>query len=116
MSWRHRFRLDIAFERGSIILSGILSGSKSYGAETMTVARAVDDDSGNPRERVTEYDDDPSWSDEIAEFAAAIIDDAPITSGSSHEALCTMRLVYQIYCADAEWQNKWALSDVVSVE
>ena len=35
--WRHRFHLDINLERGSLILGGILSGTKSYGAETLTV-------------------------------------------------------------------------------
>ena len=35
--WRHRFHLDINLERGSLIFDGILSGSKSYGAETLTV-------------------------------------------------------------------------------
>ena len=34
--WRHRFHLDINLERGSLILGGILSGTKSYGAETLT--------------------------------------------------------------------------------
>ena len=28
--WRHRFNLDINLEKGSVILSGILSGSKNY--------------------------------------------------------------------------------------
>jgi predicted dehydrogenase len=36
--WRHRFQLDISLEKGSIGLSGILSGSKSYGAETITIS------------------------------------------------------------------------------
>ena len=35
--WRHRFNLDINLEKGSVILGGILSGTKSYGAETLTV-------------------------------------------------------------------------------
>lgn len=34
--WRHRFHLDINLERGSLILAGILSGTKSYGAEALT--------------------------------------------------------------------------------
>jgi predicted dehydrogenase len=38
--WRHRFNLDINLERGSVILGGILSGSKSYGAETLTLVAA----------------------------------------------------------------------------
>jgi predicted dehydrogenase len=108
--WRHRFNLEISLELGSITLSGILSGSKSYGAETMTVARTAGDDMGDPREETTRYNKDTSWADEVAEFAAAIQDDAPITNGSAKDALKTMELVYRIYCADSEWKAKWGLS------
>jgi predicted dehydrogenase len=108
--WRHRFSLDITLEKGSISLAGILTGSKSYGAETMTVAYAADDDQGDPKEVTTEYDTDNSWADEITEFTDVILANRPITSGSSEEALKTMELVYRIYCADHEWKEKWGLS------
>ena len=109
--WRHRFELDITLARGSINLSGILSGSKSYGAETMTVARTGDDDRGDPKEETTRYDTDSSWSGEIAKFTDAVVQDSPITDGSSLEALKTMQLVYRIYCADAEWKDRWGLTE-----
>ena len=110
--WRHRFHLDIACAKGALTLSGLLSGSKSYGAETLTVAWAdPDDDSGDPREEVKRYDKDNSWRDEIAEFADAILHDKAIVSGSSADALETMQLVYRIYCADPEWRERWALTD-----
>ena len=68
--WRHRFHLDINFEKGSLILGGILSGSKSYGAETLTVGSAnPEDDLGDPKEVTTRYNTDPSWYSEIKEFA-----------------------------------------------
>lgn len=103
--WRHRFHLDINLERGSLILGGILSGSKSYGAETLTVVTADPDrDSGDPKEQITRYNHDPSWDDEIAAFADSIINNKPITSGSSDDALQTMRLVYRIYFADPKWR------------
>lgn len=108
--WRHRFSLEIALERGAISLSGILSGSKSYGAETMTVARAAEDDMGDPKEITTRYNTDPSWADEIAEFTESIIQDKPIVNGSSEDAYKTMQLVYRIYCADPEWRARWNLS------
>lgn len=112
--WRHRFSLEITLEMGSITLSGILSGSKSYGAETITVAWRAEDDLGDPREQTTRYNNDPSWHDEISEFADSIVNDTPIIQGSSRDALETMRLVYQIYCADQDWKNKWGLTDEVS--
>ena len=109
--WRHRFHLEMALARGTIILSGLLTGSKSYGAETMTVARATERDAGDPREQTTRYNEDNSWRDEIAEFADAMINDTPIVNGSSKDALATMQLVYQIYCADPDWRERFNLSD-----
>ena len=111
--WRHRFSLEMTLERGAITLSGILSSSKSYGAETMTVAWAGDDEMGDPREQTTRYNHDPSWADEIAGFADAIANDTPVVNGTSEDALKTMELVYRIYCADPEWRDRWNLSDEV---
>ena len=111
--WRHRFSLEMTLERGAITLSGILSSSKSYGAETMTVAWVGDDETGDPREQTTRYNHDPSWADEIAGFADAIANDTPVVNGTSEDALKTMELVYRIYCADPEWRDRWNLSDEV---
>jgi len=109
--WRHRFRLEIALERGNIILSGLLSGSKSYGAETLTVVWGnPENDQGDPKEQTTRYNEDPSWRDEVYEFADAVINDKPVSSGSSKDAFRTMQLVYQIYCADNDWREKYNLS------
>jgi predicted dehydrogenase len=107
--WRHRFNLEITLERGGLILSGILSGSKSYGAETLTIVWPGEDDQGDPREQTTRYNKDPSWADEIAEFAQAVIEDKPIVNGSSDEALKTMALVHRIYCSDPEWSARWGI-------
>ena len=111
--WRHRFHLEIALAEGTIILAGILSGSKSYGAETITIAHKTEDDSGDPKETTIRYNQDNSWRDEIGEFADAIVHDKPIIEGSSTEALKTMHLVYRIYCADAEWRKRFDLTDEI---
>ena len=111
--WRHRFSLEITLQKGTIILRGLLSGSKSYGKETLTISRNVGDDRGDPDDEVIDYDYDPSWEDEIEEFSLAITDDLEIKNGSSLEALKTMKLVYQIYCADADWKSMWGLSDEI---
>ncbi len=105
--WRHRFQLDITLAKGAVILSGILSGSKSYGAETLTVVWANERDQGDPREQVTRYNKDPSWADEIADFALAIRSGGSIADGSSDDALKTMQLVERIYRADPEWRARW---------
>lgn len=108
--WRHRFHLDINLERGSIILGGILSGSKSYGAETLTVVTAdPDKDSGDPKEQITRYNRDPSWDEEISCFADAIVNGRPIQGGSSEDAFRTMGLVYKIYYADPVWRSTYGI-------
>lgn len=111
--WRHRFHLEIAFGNGTLVLAGILSGSKSYGDETLTVAWASPDDNGDPREETRQFTVDNSWRDEIAEFAEAIRTDQAIVNGSAMDALKTMHLVYRIYCADPEWREQFQLSDAV---
>ncbi|MEO5346971.1 MAG: Gfo/Idh/MocA family oxidoreductase [Magnetococcus sp. YQC-9] len=110
--WRHRFHLDINLELGSIILGGILSGSKSYGAETLTVVTAnPDHDSGDPKEQLTRYNRDPSWDEEMLAFARAIRDNAPIENGTVEDAFNTMKLVYKIYHADPIWRKMYAIPD-----
>ena len=113
--WRHRFQLEMSFAKGALMLSGILSGSKSYGEERLTVVRRGADDRGVPPEQSMSYIEDNSWRDEVAEFAEAIRTDAPIESGSSADALKTMALVYRIYCADPAWRERWDLSDRVTL-
>lgn len=108
--WRHRFHLDINLEKGSIGLSGILSGSKSYGAETITISYKAENDQGDPKEVTTRYNEDNSWRDEIATFAGYILENKQVIQGSSRDALKTMELVYRIYCADDEWKNKYNLT------
>ena len=107
--WRHRFSLEIALDKGGLVLSGILSGSKSYGAETLTIIDADDDDQGDPKEATSQYDDDHSWASEITEFADALLRGGDIKSGTSGDALSTMQLVERIYKADADWARRWDL-------
>lgn len=110
--WRHRFNLDINLEKGSIILSGILSGSKSYGAETLTVVKAEPGmDNGDPMEHITRYNHDPSWDKEIEVFVKCILDNKAIESGSSDDAFQTMKHVYGIYYSDQSWRDKFSIDD-----
>ena len=106
--WRHRFHLDINLEKGSVILGGILSGTKSYGAETLTVVKAdPDNDMGDPMERITRYNKDHSWATEIDQFIDCIMNNKKIINGNSDDALQTMKLVFKIYYADPSWREKY---------
>lgn len=110
--WRHRFNLDINLDGGSLILGGILSGSKSYGAETLTVVTADHEhDNGDPKEQLTRYNRDFSWDEEIACFGDYITGDKPVQSGSSDDAFKTMKLVYKIYHADPAWRRAYDIRD-----
>ena len=78
----------------------------------MTVLQAdPDNDRGDPKEQITRYNRDPSWDDEIIAFAEAILNDTPIQSGTSEDALRTMQLVFKIYYADAGWREKYKIPD-----
>jgi len=110
--WRHHFSLEVNLERGSIILGGLITGTKSYGAETLTIVTADPDvDLGDPREETTRYNQDPSWRREMDAFATSILEDRPVESGSSVDALETMRLVFRIYHADRDWREAHGIAD-----
>ena len=110
--WRHRFNLDINLEYGSLILGGIISGTKSYGAETLTIVEAdPDNDKGDPKEEIISYNRDPSWDEEIVVFINAILNKKQIQSGSSEDALKTMQLVYRIYFSDIKWREKYDIQN-----
>ncbi len=113
--WRHRFNLDITLEEGSVTLAGILSGSKSYGAETISIIEKSETDNGDPKETIVRYNEDPSWREEIEDFMDCIINQRTVSEGSSQDAWKTMELVYKIYCADKEWQRKYDLVSVSSL-
>lgn len=105
--WRHSFNLTVNLTKGSIILAGILSSTKSYGAETITIVHAKDKDAGDPYEEMIRYNEDNSWHDEVFDFAAAILNNKKIKQGSSEEALKTMQAVYRVYFADPVWRKRW---------
>lgn len=107
--WRHTFLLEICLTGGYLIISGIETSSRSYGRETLIVARKQFEDEafalGNPREEVTYFAGDPSWQLEVDEFVSCIRTDTPVQVGSSEEARKVMELVYRIYAADPVWQS-----------
>jgi predicted dehydrogenase len=108
--WRHKFRLEITLEHAAIELTGILSGSKSYGEEKLTVVhRDGASMNGSFEDRTTMFLEDNSWQEEVDEFAEAIVNDGPIQGDSSADALAVMELVYRIYCADHDWRERYSL-------
>lgn len=106
--WRHVFNLEITLERGSLILGGLLTGSKSYGDETLTVITSdPSKDKGMPKESTSKYNEDVSWDNEIKYFANSLAENTSIERGSINDALETMRLIETIYKADPIWKAKY---------
>lgn len=110
--WQHKFSMEISLTEGYIELSGILSGSKSYGEEKIVVGRRDEEsDNGQMASRTIKFLQDNSWRDEIFEFAEAVIGNKSIESGTSNDALETMKLVFAIYYNDPEWRDKYQIKN-----
>ncbi|MFQ5698254.1 MAG: Gfo/Idh/MocA family protein [Myxococcota bacterium] len=109
--WQHRFSLDISLTEGVIRLSGILSGTKSYGEEVLTVLHRQQETNGMPTEHTTRYVQDRSWDDEVQAFARAILLDEPIQAGNSADALASMETVHCIYESDPTWAERYGATD-----
>lgn len=108
--WRHKFRLEITLEKAQLELSGILSGSKSYGEEKLiTTVKKNEKSQKIPNEKVKKYKKDESWAREVNEFVHCIINNKDIKSGSSVDALNVMKLIDKIYKADKSWKKKYNL-------
>ena len=104
--WKHKFNLEIIFEKGALVFGGILTGSKSYGEETLTIISSKPDvDKGIPEELTFKYNDDISWSLEIDEFLNSVKSNKKILHGNIDEAILTMRLIEKIYTSDPNWKK-----------
>jgi hypothetical protein len=60
---------------------------------------------------MTRYNRDPSWQEEVTAFADCILNHKRVPSGTSEDALRTMRLVFSIYYADPIWRRTYAIPD-----
>lgn len=110
--WQHRFRLEITLQEALIELTGILSGSKSYGEEKLKVVTRKDESStGSRDETIFSYLEDNSWKEEVDEFADIIINDKPVVNGNSYDALKVMEMVCKIYYADDTWRKKFDIKN-----
>lgn len=106
--WKHKFSLELFLSDGYLAVQGFQTSSKTYGRESLTMARRQFgslEGAGNPREEISYYDADQSWEREIDEFVSSIEKDAPIAIGTSTDALKAMEMVYRIYDNDEAWRN-----------
>ena len=94
--WKHNFLLDITLEKGMINLSGILSGTKSYGKEKITIIKRTKNEL-QPNEKTYFYSKDLSWDKEINDFIKLIKTKPKKYKGGISEAIETMKIVEMIY-------------------
>jgi len=94
--WKHNFSLDITLEKGMINLSGILSGTKSYGKERIKIIQRTKNQL-KPIEKNKLYSNDLSWDKEINNFIMLIKTRPKKYQGGILEALETMRIIKMIY-------------------
>ena len=97
--WRHLFSLEVFMEKGYMVLNGLLTSSKAYGEEILSLAK---NKSSSPavtwkdEERI-EYTDDNSWRYEMQHFFNAINNNTDITIGNSSDAQKLMNVIDEIY-------------------
>ncbi len=108
--WKHIFRLELFFTEGYMVLSGLLTGSRSYGRETLIIARRQFEDeievAGNPDEEEIFFDKDRSFEREMIDFYDAFKENRDIVKGNIQDAIKAMELIDRIYKSDPSWMDK----------
>jgi predicted dehydrogenase len=99
--WKHKFLLEMTFEEGYLNLDGILSETRSYAPETLIIGKREFEDvtfaMGKPKESITYFEYDNSWSLELSEFIDAIKGTSTIINGSSKDAFEIMKIIDHAY-------------------
>jgi hypothetical protein len=97
--WRHLFSFEIFLEKGYMVLNGLLTSSKTYGDEILTIAtnRSTAPAATWEDEENISYFIDESWNSEAEEFFSSIKSNRKVKVGNSSDALKLMQLVDKIY-------------------
>ena len=99
--WQHKFRIEITTKYALIELKGILSGTKSYGKESLRIIERLPRSSNGSRiKKQYFFDKDNSWKEEIDEFANIVLKKLPVKTGNIYDACMVMSMVEKIYRAD----------------
>ena len=99
--WQHAFRIEITVKNALIELKGILSGTKSYGKESLRIIeRSPKSPNGFKIKNQYYFNKDNSWREEIDEFANIILKKLSVKTGNIFDALKVMDMVGKIYRAD----------------
>ena len=105
--WRHLFSLEVFLENGYMVLNGLKTQSGSYGDEILTVAKnrsTAPAATWEDEERMV-YHSDTSWEDETNHFIDRIVENRPVDTGNSSDALKVMQIIDQVYLAERHQQD-----------
>ena len=100
--WQHKFSMEITFQHGFIDLKGILSGTKSYGKESITII-SKHDVKKNEEGKKLFFSKDNSWKNEVDEFVKLIFYKRKKYVGNIYEAENVMFTLDKIYRSDKKW-------------
>ena len=100
--WQHKFSMEITFQHGFIDLKGILSGTKSYGKESITIIPKYDVKKNGKGKKLF-FSKDNSWKDEVDEFVKLIFYKRKKYVGNIYEAENVMFTLDKIYRSDKKW-------------
>lgn len=95
--WEHKFNIEITCQKGMVILSGILSSTKSYGKEQLIILKKF---KNGIKKKYFTFKKDNSWREEIKNFAELIKKGSKVKIGSSFQALNAMEVIEKIYKSD----------------
>jgi len=102
--WQHQFRIEITLENALINLTGILSGSMSYGQEKIEIQPKL---LKNKRKIIIKFKRDLSWKREIIEYINCIRTNTKIYNGTIYDAVKVMQMIDFIYKSDVVWRKKF---------
>ena len=93
--------MDIALEKGYILIEGLLSKTGSYGQEKITFASRqfenISNAIGNPSEKVIYFDKDNSWNFEVSKFVDFIMNNNKVSINNYNDAYEAMKIVNKAY-------------------
>ena len=99
--WRHKFLLEMTFEKGYVNLDGLITSTGSYAPEKLIYGyREFEDIStamGKPSETISYFEIDNSWRYELDEFVSAVKGNTVITNGTIDDAKEIISLIDDIY-------------------
>ena len=102
--WQHQFRIEITLEKALVKLSGILSGSKTYGNEKIEIQPKF---LKNKKKISINFKRDLSWKREIDEFIDCVKKDKKVYNGTINDAISVMEMIDSIYKSDSKWKKKF---------